>query len=338
MLDQFVTEQLSRYQLPGIALAAARGHDLFYEYYAGRADFEVAATIEANTVFDICSIAKQFCAAAILLLVEENQIRVTDKVAAYIDDGKRTWDAIEIRHLLSNTSGIKNYYTLPEEDWPTIDTVQECIQLVNRLPLEFQPGDGWSYSNTGYMMLASIVERVSGLAYETFLQERFFKPLAMSATKVNDPLDNTVGNAKGYVLESDIWQEYQRSSLSKGPPGTCCTLSSISDLLRWSTALRDGQLLEKTKLAEMWQPTLLNDGRTARTIFLESTYGYGWCIGELDGVKAYWTPGTGSGFTSILMYLPEQSLTVVGLCNGSRMPDFNWFNRFALRLVELLIK
>ena len=338
MIDQFVREQFSRYRLPGIALAAARGDDLFYEYYAGRADFESAAAIDANTVFEINSIAKQFCSAAVLSLVEEDQIRVTDRITAFIDDGKRTWDGIEIRHLLSSTSGIKNYYTLPEEDWPTIDTVQKCIQLVNQLPLEFQPGDGWSYSNTGYMMLATIVERVTGLAYETFLQERFFRPLAMSATKVNDPLEYAAGNAKGYVLESDVWQAYQRSSSSKGPPGPCCTLSTIPDLLRWGRALGEGQLLEKTTLADMWQPTLLNDGQPARSIFVDSVYGYGWCISELDGVATYWTPGTGSGFTSILMYVPEQSLTVAGLCNGSRMPDINWFNQFALSLVALLVK
>jgi len=181
--------------------------------------------------------------------VEENQIRVTDKITEYFYDEQRKWVAIEIRHLLSNTSGIKNYYALPEENRPTIDTVQECIQFVNRLPLEFQPGDGWSYSNTGYMMLASIVEQVSGLAYETFLQERFFHPLAMSATKANDPRHNPIGNAKGYILSNDVWGENERSSLSKGPPGPGSTLS---DLLRWSATLTEGRLLEESKLAEMW--------------------------------------------------------------------------------------
>jgi D-alanyl-D-alanine carboxypeptidase len=114
---------------------------------------------------------------------------------------------------------------------------------VNQLPLEFQPGDGWSYNNTRYMMLTSIVKQVSGLIYETFLRERFFSPLDMSVTNANDPRDHADGIAKGYVFNNDVWQEAEKSSLSKDPPGPGSTLSAMSDLLRWSAALTEGRLL-----------------------------------------------------------------------------------------------
>src|SRR5262249_55095542 len=140
----------------------------------GYASVELGVPATADTVYEIGSITKQFTSTAIMMLVEEGKIAVDDKVRKYLPDLPESWDTITVRHLLTHTSGIKNYTSLPDFQRMSRQetTPADVVKLVSSIPLEFKPGDKMSYCNTGYFLLGMVIEKVSGKSYADFLQER----------------------------------------------------------------------------------------------------------------------------------------------------------------------
>ena len=336
-VETHIQDWLSTDQVPGMALAGSHENSNVFEYYGGASNLELETPVSIDTVFEIASVAKQFCALAILQLVQGGQLKLIDGIKDYFVDKSKNWDEITIEHLLTHTSGILNYYALPEERIPTIETVEESIKYLNSLLLEFRPGEKWSYSNTGYMMLAKIVTQVSGLPYEEYIKKNIFQPLGMITTQINDFSEIVGGRAAGYVQEDGIWKNRIDYPSYRLPPGAGGMLSSMADLLKWGNALCDGKLIDEVLYQQLWRPYILRDGRAAVTMFLESQYGYGWCLNEQAGVNIYWTPGATSGYTSTFVFLPEPKISVIGICNGSKLPDFNWFNQFVFGFVEKIM-
>jgi D-alanyl-D-alanine carboxypeptidase len=314
-VDDYVKAQMQRRHVPGVSLAVIRDGKVVRACGYGTANVELGVPATKKSVYGVLSITKQFTAAAILILVEEGKISLVDRISQYIPDTPPAWSEITVRHLLTHTSGIRDYTDVP--GW--FDTIrldrspEELIKSTKAFPLQFHPGDSFRYCNAGYYLLGMILEKVSGRSYADFLQERIFKPLGMTATQVDDGRAIVPHRASGYHWEDGVLQNAPYvSPTQKWAAGA--VLSSVEDLARWDAALYTDRLLKRQTLAQMWTPARLNNGQ-------EAPYGFG---NELDmdrGHRAAGHQGGAVAFNVTLLRYPDDRLTVVVLCNQTSAPS-----------------
>jgi CubicO group peptidase (beta-lactamase class C family) len=253
---------------PGAAVLAVKNGKIILRKGYGMANLELGIPIKPEMVFRIGSITKQFTAVAIMKLVEEGKLSVTDDIKKYLPDYPTHGHKITIHHLLNHTSGIKSYTSMP--DWPPLMrkdmTLKELIDFFKNQPMDFAPGERFLYSNSGYILLGAIIEKVSGKSYEAYMDENIFKPLNMSGSYYGSPSRIIPLRAFGY--EKDKSQITNASYLSMTQPYAAGSLlSTVDDLHRWYQALEAGKVLSQKSLEQMYTPTKLNNGKT-------QNYGY----------------------------------------------------------------
>ncbi len=322
-VDTYIRSEMSKRRIPGLSLAVVEGGRLRKARGYGLADIELRVPATPDTVYQIGSMTKQFTAAGIMLLLQAGKTSLGDTIHKYLPDLPVAWRGVTLRHLLTHTSGIKDFADLADtggergRDY----TKAQVIALVSGAPLEFQPGEKWSYSNTGYFLLGMIIERVSGRPYGDFLRERIFHPLGMAATRLNDLNEIVPNRAAGYVLRNGGLYNGQPVS----PTHTYAAgglLSSVVDLAKWDAALYTERLLRRSSLEQMKTSAVLSNGQLARNNIFNNYYGFGWFLGEIGG-HAYSDHGgvIPSGFTSDIIRFPDDRLTIAVLTNTA-VDDF----------------
>jgi CubicO group peptidase (beta-lactamase class C family) len=310
-VDDFVRAEMKRRQVPGLSIAVLKQGKVLKVKGYGYANVELNVPASPETVYQLASITKCFTATAVMQLVGDGKLALEDQITTRLPGLPAAWSEITVKHLLTHTSGIKNYTELaaigddPQKEF----TNSGMIALVAQLPLEFRPGERFSYSNTGYYLLGMIIEKVSGTSYGDFLTTRIFKPAGMAATRVNSYSDLIPGRAAGYVLrESTIFNGIFVNPSQPFAAGALVT--SVSDLAKWDAALYTEKLLQRSTLESMWAPTKLNDNSL-------TNYGLGWGIRETPGRK--WVQHNGGiiGFSSHMRRGLDDGLTVIVLANQS---------------------
>jgi len=297
---------------PGYAVGVVRGGELVYGRGFGGADLDHGIAITPDTVFNVASLSKQFTGAAVALLVVRGELRLEDEVRRHIREFPRRFGAVRVEHLVYMTSGLPEYFRLGRpggRDW-LLDhfTVDDALAAVFAQPaLEFEPGSRWAYSNTNYQLLAEIVERVAGVPFDEFMEREIFGPLGLRDTHVDVDLGRIVPRrATGYnrLDDGDGYRREIRRSPHYGGSGV---FSTVSDLARWDRSLRDHRLAgpELTQL-------LLS---TRRFDHDKSNDAFGLVWGELDGHRTLWYEGGDLGFSSYMVRLPDDDLTVIVLSN-----------------------
>jgi D-alanyl-D-alanine carboxypeptidase len=325
-VDRYVQERMHDDHIPGLALAIVRVGNVVMQRGYGFANLEYRAPVTADSVFEICSISKQFTVAATMLLVETGTLNLATTLHEYLPDLPETWQSITIRQLLTATSGIKDYLSDIEADSvPVQDVSRAVIQYVSTQDLNFQPGERWSYSNSGFVLLSLLIEQRSGLPYREFLHGRILAPLHLHATYANDLRRVIPNRVAGYVWENATWFNRRVYFAGKQSDGDGELLSTLIDLIKWDAAWRSTQLLQPSSLQQIWTPATVNSEALAQTA-LDSHYGFGWFLGEHEGHRAYWTPGAGDGFSTTLMRFPDDDLTLIVLSNRE---EFLWADRLA---------
>jgi CubicO group peptidase (beta-lactamase class C family) len=310
-IDSMAAAALTSWPAVGLSIAVVRGGDTIVMRGYGRADLEHDVPATAQTVYRIGSITKQFTAVAILQLIEQGKLTLDDTLQRFLPDFPAQGNRVTIRHLLTHTSGIKSYTSLgPEwQDKMRLDlTHAQLVALFRDKPFDFAPGARFLYDNSGYYLLGMIVERVSGLAYAEYLNQRLFTPLGLRATAYCDDRTVLPHRASGYELDSGTF--VNASPLSMTQPfaaGALC--STVGDLVAWQRSLHAHRLIGAASYARMTTPGTLNDG--SRT-----TYGFGLGVGTLDGHRRIGHGGGINGFLSILDDYPDDSLSVVVLANS----------------------
>jgi len=271
--------------------------------------------VSANTVFQIQSITKTFTASAVMMLVEEGKVALEDPVSKFLDGTPESWKPVTIRHLLSHTSGIKDFINEPTASLRLDVSEKDVLAATAPRPLNFKPGERYLYSNTGYHLLAMVIRKVTGKSYGDFLAERIFKPLGMDHTRVQDLSEVIPGRAAGYNFGGGKLTngEYvAQSILSYGGGGV---LSTVRDMAKWDAALRGESLLKRATLEQMWTPMTLNDGK-------KSTYGLGWGTGNLSGHRyVQHSGGHVTGFQTFMRRYVDDGWTVIVLTNQSGNVD-----------------
>jgi CubicO group peptidase (beta-lactamase class C family) len=296
---------------PGYAVGIVLRGRLAYARGFGSADLDHSIPITKDSVFNVASLSKQFTAAAIGILIVRGRLSLEDEVRRHIPEFPPFPGPVRVKHLVYMTSGLPEYYTLPRPGGRSWDldhfTVEDAIKTVLSEPrVRFAPGTQWSYSNTNYMLLAEIVRRTSGLTFAEFARREIFDPLGMRDSLFNDDLGAVVPNrVTGYnTRPAGGYQQEIRRSPHFGGSGLFTT---VEDLARWDRNFTTQQLggLQLTQL-------LLS---TMRFQHDKADDAFGLVWGSYRGVRTLWYEGGDLGFSSYMVRLPEQQLTVIVLSN-----------------------
>jgi len=315
-VDKYVQDSIRQQKIPGLALAVTRDGRIIKAQGYGLSNIELNVPVSPQTVFQSGSVGKQFTATGIMMLVEEGKVGLDDKVSKYFPGAPESWNTFTVRNLLTHTSGLKDY-TDKNFDYRRDYTEEDLLKILQTLPFDFAPGDKWSYSNSGYMLLGILIHKVTGEFYGDFLQERIFKPLGMTTTRIISEEDIIPNRAAGYRLVKGVIknQEWVSPTLNTTADGSLYL--SVLDLAKWDAALYIENLVKRSSLDEMWTPVTLNDGKT-------KPYGFGWRVAEMNGHRLIEHGGAWQGFTTAISRYVDDKLTVVALCNldsGHARPD-----------------
>ncbi len=311
-VDEYISAQMRQLHIPGLSLAVVRDGRVVKSKGYGLAHVELNVPITEDTVFEIGSITKQFTAAAIMMLVEENKIVLDDPISKYLDGVPKAWGEVTIRHLLTHSSGIQNYLDVPglfSETARTGLSHDDIARLFfERLQLEFRPGETWSYSNTGYLLLGNVIEKASRKSYWAFLDERIFKPLSMNATRSGEPRAIIPNRAAGYEWQKNKLEN--RSALTENAYAAGSIVSTIRDMAKWDAALYTEKLLKKSSFDQIWTSRSADGGAAA-----PFNYGFGWFVDTYHGHRVISHSGGTPGFSSVIYRFVDDGLTVIILTN-----------------------
>lgn len=299
-LDNMLQTATKQDTFSGSVLVAQNGRVILHRGY-GFADREENIRNTSKTRIPICSITKQFTAMAISILQEQGKLNLQDSLCQHLANCPETWKQITIFQLLSHTSGLpdplEEYWT---QDVTSATPLERLIEDVAGKPLEFQPGAGFSYNNTGYILLGKVIENASGQSYETFLQENIFQPLKMLNTGF-DPTRNDL--AIGYKNKTmtvadpfNMWVAFSAGAL----------YSTVDDIYLWDQALYTNKLVPEKVLNRMF---------TAQVLMPDANgigYGYGWVIGSDNHGRFVAHEGMALGYrTSIIRYLEHHAVIIL---------------------------
>src|SRR5688572_4438221 len=315
-VDRYVSAQLKKFNAPGLSLAVVKNGKMIKAKGYGLANVELNVPATPQTVYQWASVSKQFTAAATLLLVDDGKLKLDDRISLHLTNTPVAWSNVTVRQLLNHTSGIKSYTSISNffKDIRKDFTQDQLIGLVRGLPLKFEPGAQWSYNNTGYFLLGMIIEKASGRSYGDFLQERIFGPLEMTTARLNEQFVIITNRATGYATVSNRWVTSEFVSPTQ-PFSAGALIGTVFDLAKWDAALYADWLLSPANRELMWTPTRLNDGKTR-------DYGLGWQLGTLRGHRFVSHGGGIHGFSTYILRLLEDRLTVIVLINSGADPEF----------------
>ena len=301
--------EMKTQQIPGVSLAVIRNGEIVLARGYGFANVEHQVPVKPETIFQSGSVGKQFTATAVMMLVEEGNLNLDDKIGKYFPDVPETWRNITIRHMLTHTSGLGDYP--PDIDMRRDYTEDEMVQRIKAVPLAFQPGEKWSYSNLAYVMLGVLIHKVSGKFYGDFLQERVFRPLGMSTARVISEEDIVPNRAAGYRLVDGQLKNQNWVSPTLNTTADGALYLTVYDMAKWDAALYTEKLLKRSSLEQMWTPVKLNDGKTF-------PYGFGWALNVVHGHHLIEHGGSWQGFKSQISRYVDDKLTVVVFANQAR--------------------
>ncbi len=309
-VDDYIKGELRKRHIPGLSLAIWRDGQVVKSAAYGLANIELNVAAVPQTVFQIQSITKTFTSAAILLLAEEGKLSLDDAVGKHLDGVPEAWKDITLRHLLTHTSGIKDFINEPTASLRLDVTEEDVLKATAPRPLNFAPGEKWGYSNTNYHLLAMIIRKHTGKSYGDYLKERIFRPLGMSATRVYDHSAVISGRASGYHWRGERFVNgdfVAEPILGYGGGGI---LSTAPDMAAWAGAFLSGKVLKQETIGQAWTPAKLKDGTSC-------SYGLGWGVGSADGHREIGHGGGHmTGFSSYLALYPDDKLAVVVLTNA----------------------
>lgn len=296
---------------PGAAVIVVKDGKTLFRQAQGLADVELGVPLQPDMVFRLGSITKQFTATAILLLAEDGKLSVQDRIEKHLPGYPTHGHTITIEHLLTHTSGIQSYTSIP--GWMTEKIiapmkVQEIIDGFKKEPMTFAPGERYLYNNSAYILLGAIIEKVSGKTYETFVKERIFAPLGMTSSYYGSTEPIIPRRTHGYTAEGDQVQNARYLSMTQ-PYAAGSLASTVDDLAKWDAALAAGKVLKQASLEQAWKPYVLKNGEA-------TGYGYGWAAATVRGRRSIEHGGGIHGFSTYAITLPADRVYVAVLANS----------------------
>ena len=308
---------------PGIGLIANHKGKIVYQDTLGLASCEHRMPIQLDSVFNLASVSKQFTGMAILQLFERGELRPEDKLTRFVPELRHYAEAVTIYELAHHSAGLADYNDLlwqkARQHALHSDNAEVLSLLIRQEQLRFTPGSKFDYSNSNYVMLALIVERITGLSLRDYLRQYVFGVIGMeSSTVFNEEQPIIPNRAYGYEKCGDHWKCNYVDTLTTG---TTNVFSSLQDMKKWDDALYGNQLLSEETKSVIFTPGLDSAGNPLTEFW--GGYSYGWMIQERCGAKTIWHTGGDAGFRSIIVRFYEQQFSVILLCNSTSLdwPD-----------------
>jgi CubicO group peptidase (beta-lactamase class C family) len=342
---------------PGFAVLVVKDGRKLFERGYGLRDLHTATKIDPRTNFRLASCSKQFTAMAIMLLVHDGKLRYDQKLTDVFPDFPAYGKSISIRNLLNHTAGLRDYETLMEDEqrgtqgkWADDHQIQdaEVLTLLEQTDHGmFPPGTQWYYSNSGYVVLGSIVAKVSGQPFPEFLRQRIFAPLKMEHTLAYVKGRNEITNrAYGHTKEGNTWKQTDQSSTS-ATLGDGGIYSSLEDLAKWDEALRTNKLLSQEEMQPALTPFAFADdtqprwpANSDRPEGTPVSYGFGWFLDPYRAQPRIWHYGETMGFHSYIVRFGTglhddrmAGVTVIVLCNRTDISP----ESLALQIADLFL-
>jgi CubicO group peptidase (beta-lactamase class C family) len=304
----------------GVVLVAKNGKIQFYEA-AGKRKFETDETLKKNDIFELASVSKQFTTMVIMMLKERGKLNFDDPISKYVEV---PYPNITIRHLLTHTGGLPDYQAVMDKYWDKSKVAgnPEILEYLNlyKPPVLFQPGEKYSYSNTGYVLLASIAEKASGKDFIEMCRQWIFKPLKMRDTdirsleekgKVKNFAAGHQKDSSGNYVNANNFRSSDYTVWLGNRKGPGRISSTAEDLLKWDAALYTEKLVKKETLAEALTSGTLNNGN-------KINYGFGWeVLIDQAGKKYVQHTGGNPGYSTIIIRFMADKKTIIILCNNS---------------------
>lgn len=298
---------------PGCSVAIAKDGKIVYERGYGMADLEHGIANSPTTIFHIASVSKQFAAASVALLAQEGKLSLDDEVRKYVAELADFGAPVTIRQLIHHTSGLRDQWDLLDlAGWRyshDLITDDDVMHLVSRQrQLNFAPNSKYSYSNTGYTLLAQIVKRVSGQSFREFTAERIFVPLGMRNSHFRDDFTEIVPNiAYGYRRDGNV---FKTSVTNFNTVGATSLLTTVEDLLRWDENFYRPVVGGEALIRQMHEQGVLNDGKRIK-------YAFGLEVSDYRGLRTVRHSGSDAGYRAEFLRFPDQHFSVVCLCNAA---------------------
>jgi D-alanyl-D-alanine carboxypeptidase len=322
-LDRLVEEVMREHHIPGAAVAIVQDGAVVRLAGYGSASLEHEVAVTPDTLFEIGSLTKGFTAVAVLLLAEEGKISLDHSICSHIDDLPEPWCEVEVGHLLTHTSGIRNKTDLTFDEFLRMSRQdfepREVFALIGE-ELASVPGERMTYNNTGYYLLGMLVDSVSGKSYWEFVRERIFAPLGMADSRSTEPRAVVPRRASGYEWRDGRYE--RRDALSESFALSAGGLmSSVRDMARFEAAVQRGELLSKESWKLMFSAVRHADGTEAEMKWGEAwlpdgPYGMGWALLQWkDGHRYVEHGGETPGFCSGYVRAPEEGVAVILLTN-----------------------
>ncbi len=310
VLDSLAADFAAANSVPGTAIAVVRGNDTLLFRAYGKSNLELGTPATVNTVFRIGSVTKQFTSSAVLQLIEEGKLALTDTIGQWVPNLPVTWRGVTVQQLLNHTSGIPSYTELGPtwvKRWGEEITGAELVALTADKPFSYPTGTSWKYNNTGYVLLGMLVEARAGRSWGDDFTARFFKPLGLSRTQYCATAAVIPDRASGYSkAANDTWENTAFLAMSQ-PHAAGAMCSTIGDLLTWNRALHGGKVLKPASYTAMITPVGSAEPRH---------YGFGMGRGDLGGHLMLSHSGGINGALTANMYIPDAQLSVTVLTNG----------------------
>lgn len=305
--DIIVGQMMKQQRIVGLSLAVIKNGKPFVNKGYGLANVELNMPVTSETVIRLGSLSKQFFATAIMKLEEEGKLNIEDSVHKFFPDAPETWRPIQIKHLMSHTSGLQREG--PAYDNFKIQPDSTIIKSAYKLPLLFKTGEKYEYCNLGYFMLADIIRQASGMPWDEYIRSRLFVPAGMKNSYVTDFYLIIPNRANGYMHRGDTLIN-ATAMFAVRPSGGF--LSTSSDMIKWEQALKEQKIiLKKKNWQKLWQPFIKTSGRAASKEY----YGFGWSINEYEGHKMIGHGGSNVGFRSVYTRFVNDGLSIIILTN-----------------------
>src|SRR5689334_10230929 len=328
-LQQFMTGQHDYFRFNGNAMVIKNGK-IIYQQALGYADYDTKSLLNDSSVFELASVSKQFTAMGIMICKERGLLSYSDNITKFLPG--LPYDNITVRNLLTHTSGLPSYEDQFEKNWDhkKIAFNKDIIDMLQKLhdTLFFKPGTGWKYSNTGYALLASVIEKVSGVSYNDFMAKNIFQPLGMTHTFVYNTRRSTgkipANYALGFVYSDSLKQYVLPDKLPKyhyvyyldGIVGDGCVNTTTGDLFKWDQALYGNKLVSKESLDEMLSPLVQTSPRDSTNF-----YGFGVSVQpKSDNGKIISHTGGWPGYATDITRMVDSNQTIILFSNNGTSP------------------
>ncbi|MDP9955035.1 CubicO group peptidase (beta-lactamase class C family) [Epilithonimonas hungarica] len=315
-IDVFIQNQMQKRKIPGVELAIVRKGKIVKTGYYGLANIQDSIAVSSKSVFNINSITKAFVGVAMMQLVEDGKLKLNSPISEYLKDIPESWKSVKVQQLLSHTSGIPDLVD-EEEAVMIADNFDLALKKVTAMPNDFIAGEEFRYNQTNYYLLGLIINKLSGMSFQEFITKGQLQKVGMEKT-----IQSGFGATKELVPNAANSYQFSKGKLNNmffsfpAPLQTAAGMSSTADeLAKWVIALQNMELLkEKSSLAQLWKPDVLNNGKTGGFSRLLNGYAAGWpTIGRAEH-PAY--APVGGGRSAVFVY-PEDDLSIIVLTNLS---------------------